>query len=122
MVSAAPAAPTIPFPSPDWSKCGSRFIELHRTERRRDCGRRMTIWCMRWLSISGTVDRGTGNRATSLRLMAWMIYGFDQGERHADYCVRAAPGGGLYASSSNLGKIFLLGAGPSRKEVRERRI
>ncbi len=115
MVSAAPAAPTIPFPSPGLGASGGS--EIYRIAPDGAPSRLWTshddlVYALAF-DQRGRLIAGTGNRGH-----IFAINGVDdftdliKASATQITAFAAAPGGGLYASSSNLGKIFLLGAGP----------
>ena len=95
------------------------FTASRPTALRRASGLRMKTSFTRWPSIRMTsLLAGTGNRghvfaingqdefSDLLKAPASQVTGFAK-----------APGGGLYAASSNLGKIFLLGPGSARAKA-----
>ena len=88
--------------------------------RPKRCGRRAKTWSIRWrFDQTGRLLAGTGNRGR--------IYVID-GSQYTDLAKASAsqvtafvraPQGGLYAATSNLGKIFLLGPNPVKEGTYE---
>ena len=121
-VTAAPAAPAASFPAPGAGATGGS--EIYRIA---PDGAPSRLWASREDLVyalafdqRGRLLAGTGNRGhifaingvddftDLLKATATQITAF-----------AAAPGGGLYASSSNLGKIFVLGPGPQSEGTYE---
>ncbi len=115
--AAAPAAPSMPFPAPGLGATGGS--EIYRIA---PDGAPSRLWSSHedlvyalGFDQRGRLLAGTGNRGHIFAI---------SGKEADDYtdlvkasatqvtAFAAAPGGGLYASSSNLGKIFVLGPGP----------
>jgi hypothetical protein len=114
-ITAAPAAPMPAFPAPGAGATGGS--EIYRIS---PDGAPLRLWTSHEDLVyalafdqHGRLLAGTGNRGhifaingvddftDLIKASATQITGF-----------AAAPGGGLYASSSNLGKVFVLGPGP----------
>jgi sugar lactone lactonase YvrE len=121
-IAAAPAGPTTPFPAPGAGASGGS--EIYRIAPDGAPSR----W---WISHDdlvyalafdqrGRLLAGTGNRGH-----IFAINGVDdftdliKASATQITAFAAAPGGGLYASSSNLGKIFVLGPGPESEGTYE---
>jgi sugar lactone lactonase YvrE len=123
-ITAVPAAPAMPFPAPGAGATGGS--EIYRIA---PDGAPSRLWSSRedlvyalGFDRRGRLLAGTGNRGH--------IFAID-GNEADDYtdlvkasatqitAFAAAPGGGLYASSSNLGKIFVLGPGPESEGTYE---
>jgi sugar lactone lactonase YvrE len=112
MLSAAPSAPTIPFPSAGLGASGGS--EIYRIAPDGAPSRLWTshddlVYALAF-DQRGRLVAGTGNRGH-----IFAINGVDdftdliKASATQITAFAAAPGEGLYASSSNLGKIFLLG-------------
>jgi sugar lactone lactonase YvrE len=114
-ITAAPAAPATPFPAPGLGATGGS--EIYRIA---PDGAPSRLWASREDLVyalafdqHGRLVAGTGNRGH-----IFAINGVDdftdliKASATQITAFAAAPGGGLYASGSNLGKIFLLGPGP----------
>jgi sugar lactone lactonase YvrE len=116
-ITAGPTAPTQPFPAPGLGATGGS--EIYRIA---PDGAPSRLWTSRddlvyalGFDQHGRLLAGTGNRGHIFAI---------NGVNEDDYtdlikasatqitAFAAAPGGALYASGSNLGKIFVLGAGP----------
>src|ERR1035437_9713002 len=125
-IPAAPAAPAItpPFPAPGAGASGGS--EIYRSA---PDGAPSRLWTSHedlvyalGFDRHGRLIAGTGNRGHIFAI---------NGNEADDYtdlvqasatqitAFAAAPGGGLYASSSNLGKIFVLGPGPESEGTYE---
>src|SRR5208283_4426068 len=125
-ITAAPAAPvmTPPFPAPGAGATGGS--EIYRIA---PDGAPSRLWTSHedlvyalGFDRHGRLIAGTGNRGHIFAI---------NGNEADDYtdlvqasatqitAFAAAPGGGLYASSSNLGKIFVLGPGPESEGTYE---
>ena len=125
-ITAAPAAPAItpPFPAPGAGASGGS--EIYRIA---PDGAPSRLWTSHedlvyalGFDRHGRLIAGTGNRGHIFAI---------NGNEADDYtdlvqasatqitAFAAAPGGGLYASSSNLGKIFVLGPGPESEGTYE---
>ena len=117
-----PAAGTTPFPVPGLGATGGS--EIYRIAAD---GSPTRLWSSRedlvytlGFDQRGRLLAGTGNRGH-----IFAINGIDDftdlvkanGSQITSFA--AAPGGGVYASSSNLGRIFLLGSGPESEGVYE---
>jgi sugar lactone lactonase YvrE len=113
-VAPAPAAPMTPFPAPGLGASGGS--EIYRIA---PDGAPLRLWSSRedlvytlGFDQHGRLLAGTGNRGH-----IFAINGVDdftdliKASATQITAFAAAPGGGLYASSSNLGKIFVLGPG-----------
>jgi outer membrane protein assembly factor BamB len=113
-VGPAPGAPTSPFPSPGLGATGGS--EIYRIA---PDGAPSRLWSSHddlvyalGFDQHGRLLAGTGNRGH-----IFAINGVDdftdliKASASQITSFAAAPGGGLYASSSNLGKIFVLGPG-----------
>jgi sugar lactone lactonase YvrE len=113
-VTAVPAAPMTPFPAPGAGATGGS--EIYRIA---PDGAPSRLWSSRedlvyalGFDQHGRLLAGTGNRGH-----IFAINGVDdftdliKASATQITAFAAAPGGGLYASSSNLGKIFVLGPG-----------
>src|SRR5208282_1231440 len=111
----APTAPTTPFPAPGVGASGGS--EIYRIA---PDGAPSRLWTSREDLVyalafdqHGRLVAGTGNRGH-----IFAINGVDdftdliKASATQITAFAAAPGGGLYASSSNLGKVFVLGPGP----------
>jgi sugar lactone lactonase YvrE len=114
IVTATPAAPTSPFPSPGLGASGGS--EIYRIA---PDGAPSRLWTSHedlvyslGFDQHGRLLAGTGNRGH-----IFAINGVDdftdliKASATQITAFAAAPGGGLYASGSNLGKIFVLGPG-----------
>ena len=114
-INAAPAAPAMPFPAPGLGATGGS--EIYRIA---PDGAPSRLWTSHEDLVyalafdqHGRLLAGTGNRGH-----IFAINGVDdftdltKASATQITAFAAAPGGGLYASSSNLGKIFVLGPGP----------
>jgi sugar lactone lactonase YvrE len=114
-VTAAPAAPSTPFPSPGAGATGGS--EIYRIA---PDGAPSRLWTSHddlvyalGFDQHGRLLAGTGNRGH-----IFAINGVDdftdliKASATQITAFAAAPGGGLYASGSNLGKVFVLGPGP----------
>src|SRR5580692_2836113 len=113
-VTAAPGAPAMPFPAPGLGASGGS--EIYRIA---PDGAPSRLWTSHedlvytlGFDQHGRLIAGTGNRGH-----IFAINGIDdftdliKASATQVTAIAAAPGGGLYASGSNLGKIFLLGPG-----------
>src|SRR5271157_5011469 len=113
-ISAAPTAPMTPFPAPGLGATGGS--EIYRIA---PDGAPSRLWSSHedlayalGFDQRGRLLAGTGNRGH-----IFAINGVDdftdliKASATQITAFAAAPGGGLYASSSNLGKIFVLGPG-----------
>ena len=113
-ITAAPAQPTVPFPAPGSGASGGS--EIYRIA---PDGAPTRLWSSHDDLVyaldfdqHGRLLAGTGNRGH-----IFAINGIDdftdliKASATQITAFAAAPGGGLYASSSNLGKIFVLGPG-----------
>ncbi|MGB8011654.1 MAG: hypothetical protein WCF68_08575 [Terriglobales bacterium] len=114
-ITAAPAAATAPFPAPGLGATGGS--EIYRIA---PDGAPLRWWASREDLVyalafdqHGRLVAGSGNRGH--------IFAINGADDFTDLikasatqitAFAAAPGGGLYASGSNLGKIFVLGPGP----------
>jgi ligand-binding sensor domain-containing protein len=110
----APAAPAMPFPAPGLGATGGSEIFRIAPD-----GAPAHLWSSRddlvyalGFDQRGRLLAGTGNRGH--------IYAINGVDDYTDLvkagatqitAFAAAPGGGLYASTSNLGKVFVLGSG-----------
>src|SRR5208282_1908987 len=121
-ITAPPAAPATPFPAPGLGASGGS--EIYRIA---PDGAPSRLWTSREDLVyalafdqHGRLVAGTGNRGH-----IFAINGVDdftdliKASATQITAFAAAPGGGLYASSSNLGKIFLLGPGPESEGTYE---
>ncbi|MGA9931183.1 MAG: hypothetical protein WBQ13_09575 [Terriglobales bacterium] len=121
-ITAAPTAPTMPFPAPGLGATGGS--EIYRIA---PDGAPSRLWASREDLVyalafdqHGRLVAGTGNRGH-----IFAINGVDdftdliKASATQITAFAAAPGGGLYASSSNLGKIFVLGPGPESEGTYE---
>jgi hypothetical protein len=121
-ITAAPAAPVTPFPAPGLGASGGS--EIYRIA---PDGAPSRLWASREDLVyalafdqHGRLVAGTGNRGH-----IFAINGVDdftdliKASATQITAFAAAPGGGLYASSSNLGKIFVLGPGPESEGTYE---
>jgi hypothetical protein len=112
--AAAPGAPAMPFPSPGLGAAGGS--EIYRIA---PDGAPSRLWSSHddlvyalGFDQHGRLLAGTGNRGH-----IFAVNGVDdftdliKASATQITAFAAAPGGGLYASSSNLGKIFVLGPG-----------
>jgi len=121
-ITAAPAAPVTPFPAPGLGASGGS--EIYRIA---PDGAPSRLWASREDLVyalafdqHGRLVAGTGNRGH-----IFAINGIDdftdliKASATQITAFAAAPGGGLYASSSNLGKIFVLGPGPESEGTYE---
>ena len=121
-ITAAPAAPAVPFPAPGTGATGGS--EIYRIA---PDGAPARLWSSHedlvyalGFDQHGRLLAGTGNRGhifaingvddftDLIKASASQITGF-----------ASAPGGALYASSSNLGKLFVLGPGPESEGTYE---
>lgn len=114
-IASAPAAPSQPFPAPGIGASGGS--EIYRIA---PDGAPAHLWSSRedlvyalGFDQHGRLLAGTGNRGH--------IFAINDVDDYTDLvkasasqitAFAAAPGGGLYAASSNLGKIFVLGPSP----------
>ncbi len=114
-ITSAPTAPAQPFPAPGLGATGGS--EIYRIA---PDGAPAHLWSSRedlvyalGFDQHGRLLAGTGNRGHIFAINGVDDY-TDLVKASASQITAfaAAPGGGLYASSSNLGKIFLLGPGP----------
>ncbi|MGA7079814.1 MAG: hypothetical protein WBQ43_02170 [Terriglobales bacterium] len=121
-ITATPTAPATPFPAPGLGATGGS--EIYRIA---PDGAPSRLWASREDLVyalafdqHGRLVAGTGNRGH-----IFAINGVDdftdliKASATQITAFAAAPGGGLYASSSNLGKIFLLGPGPESEGTYE---
>jgi len=121
-ITAAPAAPMTPFPAPGVGATGGS--EIYRIA---PDGAPSRLWTSRedlvyalGFDRHGRLLAGTGNRGH-----IFAINGVDdftdliKASATQITAFAAAPGGGLYASGSNLGKIFVLGPGPESEGTNE---
>jgi len=121
-ITAVPAAPMAPFPAPGAGATGGS--EIYRIA---PDGAPSRLWSSRedlvyalGFDQGGRLLAGTGNRGH-----IFAINGVDdftdliKASATQITAFAAAPGGGLYASSSNLGKIFVLGPGPESEGTYE---
>jgi sugar lactone lactonase YvrE len=121
-ITAAPATPMSPFPAPGLGATGGS--EIYRIA---PDGAPSRLWSSRedlvyalGFDQHGRLLAGTGNRGH-----IFAINGVDdftdliKASATQITAFAAAPGGGLYASSSNLGKIFVLGPGPESEGTYE---
>jgi hypothetical protein len=121
-ITAVPAAPISPFPAPGVGATGGS--EIYRIA---PDGAPSRLWTSRedlvyalGFDRHGRLLAGTGNRGH-----IFAINGVDdftdliKASATQITAFAAAPGGGLYASSSNLGKIFVLGPGPESEGTYE---
>jgi len=121
-ISAAPAAPMTPFPAPGLGATGGS--EIYRIA---PDGAPSRLWTSHedlvyalGFDQHGRLLAGTGNRGH-----IFAINGVDdftdliKASATQITAFAAAPGGGLYASGSNLGKIFVLGPGPESEGTYE---
>jgi len=121
-ITAAPTAPMAPFPAPGLGATGGS--EIYRIA---PDGAPSRLWSSHedlvyalGFDQHGRLLAGTGNRGH-----IFAINGVDdftdlvKASATQITAFAAAPGGGLYASSSNLGKIFVLGPGPESKGTYE---
>jgi sugar lactone lactonase YvrE len=121
-ITAAPATPMTPFPAPGLGATGGS--EIYRIA---PDGAPARLWSSRedlvyalGFDQHGRLLAGTGNRGH-----IFAINGVDdftdliKASATQITAFAAAPGGGLYASSSNLGKIFVLGPGPESEGTYE---
>ena len=123
-ITAAPATPITPFPAPGLGASGGS--EIYRIA---PDGAPSRLWTSHEDLVyalafdrHGRLIAGTGNRGHIFAI---------NGNEADDYtdlvkasatqitAFAAAPGGGLYVSSSNLGKIFVLGPGPEAEGTYE---
>ncbi|MGA7848570.1 MAG: hypothetical protein WCA13_05630 [Terriglobales bacterium] len=120
--TAAPAAPMAPFPAPGAGATGGS--EIYRIA---PDGAPSRLWTSHedlvyalGFDQKGRLLAGTGNRGH--------IFAINDVDDFTDLikasatqitAFAAAPGGGLYASGSNLGKIFVLGPGPESEGTYE---
>ena len=126
-ITPAPAAtvvPMMPFPAPGLGAAGGS--EIYRIA---PDGAPSRLWSSHedlvyalGFDQSGRLLAGTGNRGHIFAING------NQADDYTDLvkasatqitAFAAAPGGGLYASSSNLGKIFVLGPGPESEGTYE---
>jgi len=121
-ITAAPAAPMAAFPAPGVGATGGS--EIYRIA---PDGAPSRLWTSHedlvyalGFDQHGRLLAGTGNRGH-----IFAINGVDdftdliKASATQITAFAAAPGGGLYASSSNLGKIFVLGPGPESEGTYE---
>lgn len=121
-ITAAPTAPMTPFPAPGLGATGGS--EIYRIA---PDGAPSRLWSSRedlvyalGFDQHGRLLAGTGNRGH-----IFAINGVDdftdliKASATQITAFAAAPGGGLYASGSNLGKIFVLGPGPESEGTYE---
>jgi sugar lactone lactonase YvrE len=121
-ITAAPAAPMTPFPAPGLGATGGS--EIYRIA---PDGAPSRLWSSHedlvyalGFDQHGRLIAGTGNRGH-----IFAINGVDdftdliKASATQITAFAAAPGGGLYASGSNLGKIFVLGPGPESEGTYE---
>jgi len=121
-ITAAPAAPMATFPAPGVGATGGS--EIYRIA---PDGAPSRLWTSRedlvyalGFDQHGRLLAGTGNRGH-----IFAINGVDdftdliKASATQITAFAPAPGGGLYASSSNLGKIFVLGPGPESEGTYE---
>ncbi len=121
-VTAAPTTPMSPFPAPGLGATGGS--EIYRIA---PDGAPSRLWSSRedlvyalGFDQHGRLIAGTGNRGH-----IFAINGVDdftdliKASATQITAFAAAPGGGLYASGSNLGKIFILGPGPESEGTYE---
>jgi sugar lactone lactonase YvrE len=121
-ITAASAAPMAPFPAPGAGATGGS--EIYRIA---PDGAPSRLWTSHedlvyalGFDQRGRLLAGTGNRGH-----IFAINGVDdftdliKASATQITAFAAAPGGGLYASSSNLGKIFVLGPGPESEGTYE---
>ncbi len=121
-ITAAPGAPASPFPAPGTGASGGS--EIYRIA---PDGAPSRLWTSHEDLVyalafdqHGRLLAGTGNRGH-----VFAINGVDdftdliKANATQITAFAAAPGGGLYASSSNLGKIFILGPGPESEGTYE---
>ena len=121
-ITAGPAAPMSPFPAPGLGATGGS--EIYRIA---PDGAPSRLWSSHedlvyalGFDRHGRLLAGTGNRGH-----IFAINGVDdftdliKASATQITAFAAAPGGGLYASSSNLGKIFVLGPGPESEGTYE---
>jgi hypothetical protein len=114
-ITATPATPSTPFPSPGAGATGGS--EIYRIA---PDGAPSRLWTSHddlvyalGFDRHGRLVAGTGNRGH-----IFAINGVDdftdliKASATQITAFAAAPGGGLYASGSNLGKVFVLGPGP----------
>jgi WD40 repeat protein len=120
--SAAPIAPLVNFPAPGTGATGGSEIYKIAPD-----GSPTKLWSSRedivyalGFDPQGRLLAGTGNRGH--------VYAIRNDDDFTDLlkagasqitAFAKAPGGGLYASSSNLGKIFVLGPGPQTEGTYE---
>src|SRR6202158_3611161 len=121
-ITAAPTTPLLPFPAPGLGATGGS--EIYRIA---PDGAPARLWSSRedlvyalGFDQHGRLLAGTGNRGH-----IFAINGVDdftdliKASATQITAFAAAPGGGLYASGSNLGKIFVLGPGPESEGTYE---
>jgi len=121
-ITAAPTAPVTPFPAPGLGATGGS--EIYRIA---PDGAPSRLWSSHedlvyalGFDQHGRLLAGTGNRGH-----IFAINGVDdftdliKASATQITAFAAAPGGGLYASGSNLGKIFVLGPGPESEGTYE---
>jgi sugar lactone lactonase YvrE len=121
-ITAAPGAPASPFPAPGTGASGGS--EIYRIA---PDGAPSRLWTSHEDLVyalafdqHGRLLAGTGNRGH-----VFAINGVDdftdliKANATQITAFAAAPGGGLYASSSNLGKIFILGPSPESEGTYE---
>ena len=119
IVRLPPPGRSRPFPSPGAGATGGSDVYRIGSD-----GSPLRIWtshedivyALAFDSRNNRLLAGTGNRGH--------VFAIDGPDDYSDLLKAAAsqvtgfakaPGGGLYAASSNLGKIFVLGPGPERK-------
>jgi WD40 repeat protein len=117
-----PSTSTVPFPSPGGGASGGS--DVYRIASDGSPSRVWTshddiVYALAFDSY-GTLLAGTGNRGH--------VFAIDGNDEFSDLLkapasqvtgFAKAPGGGLYAASSNLGKIFILGPGPQSEGTYE---
>jgi len=121
-IAAAPTAPSTPFPAPGLGATGGS--EIYRIA---PDGAPSRLWTSRedlvyalGFDQHGRLLAGTGNRGH-----IFAINGVDdftdliKASATQITAFAAAPGGGLYASGSNLGKVFVLGPDPESEGTYE---
>jgi hypothetical protein len=121
---AVPAAPIMPFPAPALGATGGS--EIYRIA---PDGAPSRLWSSHedlvyalGFDQRGRLLAGTGNRGHIFAINGNEIDDYTDLVKASATQITAfaaAPGGGLYASSSNLGKIFVLGPGPESEGTYE---
>src|SRR6266851_7493777 len=121
-ITAAPATPLLPFPAPGLGATGGS--EIYRIA---PDGAPARLWSSRedlvyalGFDRHGRLLAGTGNRGHIFAING--VDDFTDLVKASGTQITAfanAPGKGLYASSSNLGKVFLLGPGPETEGTYE---